>query len=210
MAGKAVKCQACQNAIRVPAGASSAATQTQQATPITFNCQSCGRQYQVAAAMAGKQAKCQSCQAIMQVPASNAAAGAGALGGGLDSLFDEVTETDVARWQGSTLTQEGATYSPHNTSMAAPSKSSGAKPKTYKLEAMLLFLFMGGILAVPAIIYSNKVTSLYDSGDYRGAVEASNNAKKWCTIAGCVGGAVMVGGIMISILAAVLGAAAAT
>lgn len=49
--------------------------------------------------MAGKQAKCQSCQAIMQVPASNAAAGAGALGGGLDSLFDEVTENDVARWQ---------------------------------------------------------------------------------------------------------------
>ena len=217
MAGKAVKCQSCQNAIHVPAGASAAAPQMQKAAPITFNCQSCGRQYQVAAGMAGKQAKCQSCQAVMQVPPSNAAASEAASGGSLNSLFDEVTETDLSRWQGSPQSDGGATYSPHSSDLSAASpsggpkpKKGGPKPKNYFVESILLFLFMGGVFAIPAIIAASKVDSLYGSGDYRGAVEASKNAKKWCIIAGCIGGGAFCLGLGVALVATVVGALAAS
>ena len=42
----------------------------------------------------------------------------------------------------------------------------------------------GGIVA---IVYAAKVSQLETMGDFRGAMEASNNAKKWIIISACVG-----------------------
>ncbi len=202
MAGKAVKCQSCDKVVHVPSA--------QQTAPITFSCQSCGKQYQVAAGMAGKQAKCQSCQAIMQVPASNAAAGAGGLGagGGLNSLFDEVTENDLARWQPASAPLQETTYSPHTTSPSAGGQKSGPKPKNYLMESVLCFLFCGGVLAIPAIIAATQVDSKYKAGDYEGAVAASNSAKKRCLTVVILWPILSLIGIVVGLAMGILGAVA--
>ena len=57
------------------------------------------------------------------------------------------------------------------------------RPKNYLTEAILLLVCCGGILAVPAIVYAAQVDSKFNAGDYRGAQESSDNAKKWCIIA---------------------------
>ena len=55
--------------------------------------------------------------------------------------------------------------------------------KNYLIESILSFVFCGGVLAIPAIIYAAQVDGKLAQGDYQGAVEASNNAKLWLTIA---------------------------
>ena len=67
---------------------------------------------------------------------------------------------------------------------AAPS---GEKPKNWLVESILSLVCCGGLIAIPAIIYATQVDSKFNSGDYAGAVEASDNAKKWLFIAVGVG-----------------------
>jgi hypothetical protein len=69
--------------------------------------------------------------------------------------------------------------------------------KNYLVEAILCLVCCGGIFAIPAIVYAAQVNPKLQSGDYRGAVEASENAKKWCIIAVCIG--VVCGGLSAAI-----------
>ena len=64
---------------------------------------------------------------------------------------------------------------------------SHAQVKDYMVQAILCLIFCGGVFAIPAIVYAADVKSRLRRGDYAGAVRASQNAKKWCLIAVCIG-----------------------
>jgi hypothetical protein len=73
----------------------------------------------------------------------------------------------------------------------------------YLVQAILVTLcccLPGGIAA---IVYASKVNSLLDQGDYEGAVEASENAKKWCMISLVAG---IIGNVVVGVLQFIAGA----
>ena len=55
------------------------------------------------------------------------------------------------------------------------------KPDSNLVWAILTTLFCCLPLGIVAIVKASKVDSLYYSGDYEGAQQASNDAKKWAT-----------------------------
>ncbi|MDX1944804.1 MAG: CD225/dispanin family protein [Pirellulaceae bacterium] len=59
--------------------------------------------------------------------------------------------------------------------------------KNYLVESILSLICCGGLFAIPAIVYAAQVNGKLAAGDYNGAVESSNNAKKWLIIAVCIG-----------------------
>jgi hypothetical protein len=62
-------------------------------------------------------------------------------------------------------------------------QASGPKPENYLVHSILATLCCCLPLGIVAIVYAAQVDSKYNSGDYSGAVIASNNAKKWGWIA---------------------------
>lgn len=69
------------------------------------------------------------------------------------------------------------------TSSAQQTASRGQCPDSYLLFAILTTLFCCLPFGIVAIVKAASVSSKYQSGDYEGAVQASNDAKKWCKIA---------------------------
>lgn len=68
-------------------------------------------------------------------------------------------------------------------------QTQGPKPDNYLVWAILSTLLCCLPLGIVSIVYSTKVDKLYNSGDYKGAVDAAANAKKWAmwsAIAGVV------------------------
>lgn len=63
----------------------------------------------------------------------------------------------------------------------------GGTVKNYLVESILCLLCCFWPCAIPAIISASQVNTKLSQGDYQGAVEASENAKKWCLISMCVG-----------------------
>lgn len=64
------------------------------------------------------------------------------------------------------------------------------KPDDYLVWAILCTLFCCLPFGIVSIVYSTKVDSLYNAGDYAGAQDAANKAKNWAmwsAIAGIVG-----------------------
>lgn len=55
--------------------------------------------------------------------------------------------------------------------------------KNWLLESILALIFCGGVLAIPAIVFAAQVDGHLRQGNYQAAVEASNSAKLWLTIA---------------------------
>ena len=64
---------------------------------------------------------------------------------------------------------------------------SGPKPKNWLVESILVLLFCCWPLAIPAIIAASKVDSTYATGNYQGALDASDNARKWVIASFVVG-----------------------
>jgi hypothetical protein len=77
--------------------------------------------------------------------------------------------------------------------------------KNYMVESILLFFCCAGILAVPAIVYAAQVDGKLSRGDYQGAVESAENAKRWCLVGLCVGIGCNCLGLMFGILSAAAG-----
>jgi hypothetical protein len=73
--------------------------------------------------------------------------------------------------------------------------------KNYMAEAILCLIFCAWPLAIPAIIYAADVKTRLRRGDHRGAVRASENAKKWCIISVCVG----LGIFVLVVIAGIIG-----
>ena len=69
------------------------------------------------------------------------------------------------------------------TSSAQQTASREQCPDSYLLFAILTTLFCCLPFGIVAIVKAASVSSKYQSGDYEGAVQASNDAKKWCKIA---------------------------
>ncbi len=80
------------------------------------------------------------------------------------------------------------------------------QPDNYLIWAILVTVLCCLPLGVASIIYSVKVGSLYAQGDYNGAVDASQKAKKFAMIGG-IGGLVFI--IIYVIFAVIAGASAA-
>ena len=73
--------------------------------------------------------------------------------------------------------------------------------KNYLVQAILVTLFCCLPLGIVAIINASQVNSKQDSGDYNGALEKSNSAKKWCWISFWVGLAGVIIYFLISLIA---------
>jgi hypothetical protein len=59
--------------------------------------------------------------------------------------------------------------------------------KTWLVESIIALVCCAGFFAIPAIVYAAQVNGKLAAGDYQGAMESSNNAKKWLIIAVCIG-----------------------
>lgn len=84
------------------------------------------------------------------------------------------------------LDEPAASPSPgeqQTTSSAQQTTSREQCPDSYLLFAILTTLFCCLPFGIVAIVKAASVSSKYQSGDYEGAVQASNDAKKWCKIA---------------------------
>lgn len=68
---------------------------------------------------------------------------------------------------------------------AAPRQPTPTVPN-YLVQAILVTFFCCVPFGIVAIVYAAQVNAKLGAGDYNGAVESSNNAKKWCWVAfGC-------------------------
>lgn len=53
-------------------------------------------------------------------------------------------------------------------------------PNNYLVWSILVTILCCLVGGIVALVYSSKVQTLYQQGDYDGALRASNNAKNWC------------------------------
>ena len=53
------------------------------------------------------------------------------------------------------------------------------QPKNYLIESILVTIFCCLPFGIAGIVFSSQVNSKFSSGDYQGAQEASDSAKKW-------------------------------
>lgn len=110
----------------------------------------------------------------------------------------------------------GAPVNPYQHPVGPPGYGVYGKPlppgtvKNWLIESILSLICCGGMLAIPAVIFAAQVDGHLARGDYRAAVEASNNAKLWLSIAVgvAIGFFVLCGVpmIIIQFMAAVAGA----
>lgn len=77
----------------------------------------------------------------------------------------------------------------------AQSAPAGGKPQNYMVPSIIAtiggFLFcclLGLPAGIAAIVFGNKVDSLWNMGDYQGAQDASNKAKTWMIVAAVLAG----------------------
>lgn len=73
-----------------------------------------------------------------------------------------------------------------------PQQQNMPKPDNNMVWAILTTLFCCLPLGIVSIVNASKVNGLYNSGDYNGAVEAANSAKKYATYSAICGGVVFV------------------
>jgi len=53
------------------------------------------------------------------------------------------------------------------------------QPKNYLVESILVTIFCCLPFGIAGIVFASQVNSKFAAGDYQGALEASENAKKW-------------------------------
>lgn len=53
------------------------------------------------------------------------------------------------------------------------------QPKNYLVESILVTIFCCLPFGIAGIVFASQVNSKYASGDYEGALKASEDAKKW-------------------------------
>jgi len=69
------------------------------------------------------------------------------------------------------------------------------QPKNYLIESILVTMCCCQPFGIVGIVFASQVNSKYAAGDYLGAQQASNDAKKWVTW-GFVSGLVIIIGTM--------------
>ncbi len=86
----------------------------------------------------------------------------------------------------------------------AQSAPTGAKPQNYMVPSIIAtiggFLFcclLGLPAGIAAIVFGNKVDSLWNMGDYQGAQTASEKAKLWMIVAAVLAGVGLIANIIV-------------
>ena len=70
------------------------------------------------------------------------------------------------------------------------------QPKNYLVESILVTIFCCLPFGIAGIVYASQVNSKFASGDYEGAIKASEDAKKWMTW-GVISGLVIAIGFLL-------------
>lgn len=78
-------------------------------------------------------------------------------------------------------------YSQQQQYTQQPQQPLEPKPSNYLAISIITTILCCWPLGIPAIINASKVNKLWDSGDYAGAQDASNKAKKWTIISAILG-----------------------
>lgn len=89
---------------------------------------------------------------------------------------------------------------PGSTQPPGSAQYAGPKPENYLIQSILVTICCCIPLGIVAIVFSAQVDSKWNAGDYSGAIEASENAKKWGWIGFAVGITVNVIVIILQIL----------
>lgn len=66
------------------------------------------------------------------------------------------------------------------------------RPKNWLVESILVTIFCCLPFGIAGIVFASKVNSLYDTGDFEGALKASKDAGKWTKIGFFIGLAIIV------------------
>lgn len=84
--------------------------------------------------------------------------------------------------------QQGG-YPPYNNGYNQDNNNNVLPPRpdnylVWSIVVTILCCLIGGIVA---LVYSSKVNSAYDRGDYAASMSASNSAKTWCIVSAIIG-----------------------
>ncbi len=79
-------------------------------------------------------------------------------------------------------------------------------PPNYLVFAILTTIFCCQILGIVSIVYAAQVNSKWASGDFKGAEEASRNAKLWAWISAGSGIIIAIAMTMLGVLGMIAGA----
>lgn len=71
-------------------------------------------------------------------------------------------------------------------------------PKNWLVESILVTLFCCLPFGIAGIVFASQVNTRFASGDYEGALQASQNAAKWTKIGFWIGIAVIILSIVFS------------
>ncbi|MGN0222740.1 MAG: CD225/dispanin family protein [Muribaculaceae bacterium] len=74
------------------------------------------------------------------------------------------------------------------------------RPDSYLVWSILVTIFCCLPLGIVAIVKSSHVDSRYNSGDYQGALKASNDAKNWVIISAVSGVVIQVINVILRLL----------
>lgn len=98
----------------------------------------------------------------------------------------------------------GAPYYSNNPQGQEPMPPRPDNYLVWSIVVTILCCLVGGIVA---LVYSSKVNSAYDRGDYNEALKASSSAKTWCIVSavvGLVGNSLYAGAIFLGALGNIL------
>ena len=80
------------------------------------------------------------------------------------------------------------------------SSLSQSAPKNWLVESILVTIFCCLPFGIAGIVFASQVNNKYALGDYKGALEASNNAARWTKIGCWIGVAGIVASLAFTFL----------
>ena len=83
-------------------------------------------------------------------------------------------------------------------------------PSNYLVFAILTTIFCCWVFGIISIIYAAQVNSKWYAGDYKGAINSSQNAKTWAWVAFTIGILTGIVGIILALLGVFAGIGAGT
>ena len=97
------------------------------------------------------------------------------------------------------MTNQPPPYNPPSPPIGGPA---GPKPNNYLVWAILSTLFCCLPLGIASIVFAAQVDGKYNAGDYAGAQDASQKAKKFATWGAIAGVVVIVLYVLLIVVAA--------
>lgn len=159
--------------------------------PIEFRCIQCGRLLRTPDDTVGRQARCPECGSMTTVPTPVVAQSVTPPPGQAGSAGVGATTVGVGPYGPGVGQRRGgpAGENPFQSPIAygeQPQPVAGNVPN-YLVHAILCTLFCCLPFGIVAIVYAAQVNGKLTSGDFQGAVAASNSARTWCWVSFLLG-----------------------